>query len=128
MEDSVGGDCGCPEIVDPCDPCGNIIAPVTDDPCGSIMTPVVDECGPCGDSIMAPMAGDAYYEGEFLENGVPALPASSEVIEEGTGEAESNQETDPEVADAGEGEVQEHLTHDKIRKFSFLKRFQKWLS
>jgi len=74
------------------------------------------------------IGGDACYEGEFLENGVPHLPASSEVIEEGTGERESSQETDPEVADAGEGEILEHLTHDKIRKSSFLKRFQNWLS
>ena len=136
----IGDDCGCPEIIDPCDPCGDIMTPIIEDPCGSIMTPVfedpcgnpiMDPCDPCGDSILTPMVGE-IYDGQFLENGqIPTQPAStSEVIEESDkveGET-SDEETETEVADTGDLEYREDLSHNTLRKPSFLERFKNWLS
>ena len=131
MQDELFGDCGCPEIVDPCDPCGNVMTPIIEEPCGSIMTPVVeDSCGPCdGASILA--TEREYYEGTFHQNGqIQAQPVSTsteEVTEEET-DPETTTEEGNDVADSAEHNEREDLSHNEIRKPSFLKRMKNWLS
>ena len=109
-----GDDCGCCEVVDPCDPCGNVIPieQIIDDGCG---------CGP-----VSPQ-GQILYEDASIE-GVEVIPVDAESVSEADGTA--SEETEGDVVDQIDQQRSEETASDDatIRKPSFLKRMAKWMN
>ena len=107
-------DCGCCEIVDPWDPCGNVIPieQIIDDGCG---------CGP-----VSPQ-GQIQYEDTPIE-GVEVIPFDAESVSEADGT--EGEETEGDVVDQIDQQRSEETASDDatVRKPSFLKRMAKWLN
>jgi len=112
-EELAGDEGGCCEVVDPCDPCGNVIPveQIIDDGCG---------CGPVGPQ------GQMLYEEVTIE-GADSVVDEAEAVSETNAVDGENSESDV-VDQIDEKRSEELANEDVIRKPSFLKRLSSWMN